>query len=136
MITMGQLSIPLTLICLGAQLKNIPRSKDRQMFSAISWVMVCRFTIMPTIGLILVMMTRSFYLHDPMLWFTLIMLSAGPTAINCINLTQLTGAFQKEMATLLFYSYLVAAPMVTCIVVVAFMSISNVASTDNGFGHR
>ncbi|CAG8679365.1 27769_t:CDS:2 [Dentiscutata erythropus] len=123
--SMGSITIPLMLILLGAQLWNLPRSKGKEMFASISYVMSCRYLIMPIIGGIMIILTKSLYRNDPMLWFILMMISSGPTAINCINLVQLTGNFEEEMATLLFYSYICLAPLIT-VIVICFLALVNV----------
>ncbi|KAG9305021.1 hypothetical protein G9A89_007424 [Geosiphon pyriformis] len=123
MICVGDTAVPLTLLVLGAQLSNIPRSKGGNLFPALGWVMFCRFLIMPFIGIGIVMWTRDWFSNDPMLWFALMFLAAGPSAVNCINITQLTGAFQEEMAALLFYSYAAVAPILTVSVMVMFLAI-------------
>ncbi|CAG8569959.1 9978_t:CDS:2 [Ambispora gerdemannii] len=129
MIFLGNASTPLTLLVLGAQLSNLSRSKSGKMFSAISWVMIARFMIMPFIGISLVMMTRGWFLDDPMFWFVLMMLASGPSAINCINVTQLTGAFQEEMAALLIYSYIAVIPTLTVTVMTMFYLIHKTSTT-------
>ncbi|CAG8443058.1 6106_t:CDS:2 [Diversispora eburnea] len=102
--SLGSVTVPLTLITLGAQLKNLPRTKGKEIFSTILYIMFNRFIIMPLIGIAIILLTRNWYINDPMLWFILIMLACGPPAVNCMNLTQFTGTFQEEMAALLFYS--------------------------------
>ncbi|KAG9295712.1 hypothetical protein G9A89_001729 [Geosiphon pyriformis] len=126
MIFIGDTAVPLTLLALGAQLNNQPRKEGRQTFSAVSLVMTGRFLIMPIIGISLVMLTRSWYIDDPMLWFALMLFASGPTAVNCVNITQFTGAFQDEMATLLFYSYITFALGLTFNVMGMFFMISKV----------
>ncbi|RIB03082.1 auxin efflux carrier [Gigaspora rosea] len=121
----ASITIPLMLISLGAQLQNLPRSKAKEMFTSISYVMFCRYLIMPIIGVIMIISTKSLYINDPMLWFILMMIASGPTAISCINLVQLTGNFEEEMAVLLFYSYICLAPIIT-ITVISFLTIINV----------
>ncbi|CAG8470175.1 6293_t:CDS:2 [Ambispora leptoticha] len=129
MIFLGNASTPLTLLTLGAQLSNLSsRSKGGKMYSAISWVMIARFMIMPFIGIFLVMMTRDWLVDDPMLWFVLMMLASGPSAFNCINITQLTGAFQEEMARLLIYSYIAVIPILTVTVMTMFYFIHKTIS--------
>nr|CAG8497146.1 11294_t:CDS:2 [Entrophospora candida] len=125
---LGSMAIPLTLITLGAQLRNLPRTRGQEMMPAINYVMVCRFLVMPIIGIITILLTRSWYISDPMFWFVLILLACGPPAVNCMNLTQLTGTFQEEMATLLFYSYIAVVPMITMLLMVILTIISKVAS--------
>ncbi|CAG8490036.1 6703_t:CDS:2 [Ambispora gerdemannii] len=127
MITLGNLSIPITLLLLGTQLNNSPpTAKDSQLFPTIGWVMASRFLFVPIFGISLVYLTRTWYsYYDPMLWFVLMLLSASPTAVNCINLTQLTGTFQEEMSTLLFYSYVLTAPILTFLIMIMILVIQN-----------
>ncbi|RHZ50118.1 hypothetical protein Glove_505g16 [Diversispora epigaea] len=123
----GSITVPLTLITLGAQLKNLPRSDGKEMFSAITFIMSCRFIIMPTIGLVMIFFTRTWYMNDPVLWFVLILIASGPTAVNCMNLAQLCGVFQEEMATLLFYSYVAVAPLITPLIMITLSIISTIS---------
>ncbi|CAG8445096.1 6236_t:CDS:2 [Ambispora gerdemannii] len=109
----GDIAIPLTILLLGAQLNNLSSSKSREILGIISYIMTCRFIIMPIIGILLVVMTREWYFKDPMLWFVMMMTASGPSAINIMNMAQITGTFQEEVAALLAYSYLALAPMVT-----------------------
>ncbi|CAG8522644.1 16943_t:CDS:2 [Gigaspora rosea] len=112
----GSTAIPLTLLTLGAELHNLPRSHNEHMVSMIVYVLTCRFLIMPIFAVLLVLFTTSYYLNDPMLWFVLILVASGPTAVSCINLSQLTNTYQEEFSALLFYSYLLAAPFVTALI--------------------
>ncbi|CAG8569652.1 8805_t:CDS:2, partial [Acaulospora morrowiae] len=125
----GTITIPLTLISLGAQLKNMQCSKGNQILSTIGYIMACRFFIMPIIGVVLVLVTKSWYMQDPMLWFVLMLFASGPTAIGCINLAQLNESFEEEMAALLFYSYVAVPPLLTLIV----MSMLTVIGSVNSF---
>ncbi|CAG8465054.1 9014_t:CDS:2 [Dentiscutata erythropus] len=113
----GSIAIPLTLLTLGAELYNLPRSHKEHMVSMITYVLTCRYIIMPVIGILLVLYTTSYYINDPMLWFVLILLASGPTAISCVNLAQLANNYQEEFSALLFYSYILATPFVTLVVV-------------------
>ncbi|CAG8762947.1 10844_t:CDS:2, partial [Cetraspora pellucida] len=113
---MGATYVPLTLITLGAHLNNLPHAKSQEILPIIAYIMSCRFIIMPIIGVVTILSTRTWYINDPMLLFVLMLFASGPTAINCMNLVQLTGTFKEEMATLLFYSYIAVAPMTTCLV--------------------
>ncbi|CAG8544269.1 7316_t:CDS:2 [Acaulospora colombiana] len=130
----GSISVPLTLLTLGAQLKNIPRTKSAHYWS-IGYTMLSRFIAMPIIGIVIVLATRHLYLEDPMLLFVLVMLASGPTAVNCMNLAQFTGTFQEEMATLLFYSYIAAAPTIT-LLVVGLLSIIGKKPFETGLERR
>ncbi|CAG8653126.1 998_t:CDS:2 [Funneliformis caledonium] len=125
--TLGDISVPLNLLTLGAQLKNLPRAKGQEMLPAISWVMMCRFVIMPIIGVTVVIITKDYYLNDPMLWFVLMLLASGPPAVNCMNLSQLTGSFQEEMVALLFYSYAAVAPLIALLIMAMLTIIGKAA---------
>ncbi|CAG8671090.1 7655_t:CDS:2, partial [Scutellospora calospora] len=65
----GSVSVPLTLITLGAQLKNLQSSNNKRIASMITYALTCRLIIMPIIGTVMVLLTKSWYLNDPMLWF-------------------------------------------------------------------
>ncbi|CAG8503323.1 7605_t:CDS:1 [Diversispora eburnea] len=123
----GTITIPLTLMALGAQLANLPtRSKGgKSLFPSIGYILICRFLVMPLIGIILVLLTKNWFVQDPMLWFILMLLASGPTAVNCLNLAYLNKSFEEEMATLLFYSYMALAPFITIIVMGMLSIIGN-----------
>jgi auxin efflux carrier family protein len=73
---------------------------------------------MPAIGITLVMLAKDYFIDDKMLWFVLMLMASGPPAVNCMNLTQVTGTFQGEMATLLLYSYVVVGPLMSILVMI------------------
>ncbi|CAG8664269.1 19753_t:CDS:2, partial [Dentiscutata erythropus] len=112
----GSIAIPLTLLTLGAQLYNLPRSRNENIGSIIAYILTCRLLLMPIIGILLVMFTTSYYIDDPMLWFVLILISSGPPAINCANIAQLTNNYQDEFSVLLFYAYIFTIPFTTILV--------------------
>jgi predicted permease len=126
---LGNVTVPLTLLVLGAQLRNIPRARGEEMVPMASCVMTCRFVVMPVIGVILVLVTYQHYLNDRMLWFVLMLLASGPSAVNCMNIAQLTGTFQEEMATLLFYSYIALAPLLTITLMVMLTVLQSMGDT-------
>ncbi|CAG8620456.1 825_t:CDS:2 [Ambispora leptoticha] len=127
MINLGNLMIPVTLLLLGTQLyNNQPTRKNSEFFPTIGWVALSRFLLVPLLGIPLVYFTRSWYnYYDPMLWFVLMLLSTNPTAINCVNITHLTGTFEEEMSTLLFYTYLITAPILSFMVMLMIVLIEN-----------
>ncbi|CAG8460862.1 10697_t:CDS:2, partial [Gigaspora rosea] len=113
----GSITVPLTLLTLGAQLYNLPRSLNENISSIIIYILTCRFLLMPIIGILLVFHTTSYYTNDPMLWFIIILISFGPPAITCINLAQLANNYQEEFAALLFYGYIFATPLAAILVI-------------------
>jgi hypothetical protein len=113
---LGTISVPLTLLTLGAQVKTLPSENGKELVPQILYVMLSRFVIMPIIGTIIVVYTKDYFLVDPMFWFILMSMSSGPPAVNCMNLAQITGNFQGEMATLLFYTYAAVGPLMAILV--------------------
>ncbi|KAG9305418.1 hypothetical protein G9A89_011551 [Geosiphon pyriformis] len=122
----GEITIPVTLLCLGAQMKNFSPLKNRSMLPAISYILLCRFIIMPAIAIVLVILTRNWYFQDPMLWFVLMLSASGPSAINIINIAQITGTFQEETTALLLYSYLVTTPILVAYLVIMLSIIGEI----------
>ncbi|KAF0369732.1 auxin efflux carrier [Gigaspora margarita] len=122
----GSVSVPLTLLTLGAQLKNLSSSKSKSIANMIAYVLTCRLVIMPVIGTVMVLLTKHWYLSDPMLWLILILMASGPTAVNCINLTQLTDNYQEEMSAVLFYGYVVSIPLVTILLMVILSCLKEI----------
>ncbi|CAG8483561.1 4982_t:CDS:2 [Ambispora leptoticha] len=123
----GEIAIPFTILLLGAQLNNISPHKSRELLPIISYIMTCRFIIMPIIGISLVVLTRGWYFDDPMLWFVMMLATSGPTAINTMNVAQITGSFQEEVAALLAYSYIALAPMITVFTMIILSIIESLA---------
>ncbi|RGB25589.1 auxin efflux carrier [Rhizophagus diaphanus] len=113
---LGTISVPLTLLTLGAQVKTLPSENGKELVPQILYVTLSRFVIMPIIGTIIVVYTKDYFLVDPMFWFILMSMSSGPPAVNCMNLAQITGNFQGEMATLLFYTYAAVGPLMAILV--------------------
>ncbi|GBC00333.1 hypothetical protein RclHR1_03810022 [Rhizophagus clarus] len=122
---LGTISVPLTLLTLGAQVKTLPSENGKELFPQILYVMFSRFVIMPIIGTIIVVYTKDYFIVDPMFWFILMSMSSGPPAVNCMNLAQITGNFQGEMATLLFYSYAAVGPLMAVLVMAMLRVIAD-----------
>ncbi|CAG8435926.1 8603_t:CDS:2 [Ambispora gerdemannii] len=120
----GNIAIPMTLLILGSQMNNLSTSQNREVLLPISFIMLCRLIVMPIIGIILVIATRSWYFEDPMLWFVLMVSASGPTAINLLNIAQMVGAFEQEISALLVYSYLALIPMLSVYVMI-FLFVIN-----------
>ncbi|CAG8483580.1 4983_t:CDS:2 [Ambispora leptoticha] len=127
----GEITIPFTILLLGAQLNNLSSHKNRELLPIISYIMTCRFIIMPIIGISLVVLTRSWYFDDPMLWFVMMLAASGPTAINTMNMAQITGSFLEEVAALLAYSYIALAPMITVFMMIMLSVIENLTRQDH-----
>ncbi|CAG8487400.1 8825_t:CDS:2 [Ambispora leptoticha] len=119
---LGDIAIPMTLLILGSQMNNLSIGQNREILLPISFIMLCRFIIMPIIGIAFLIATRSWYFEDPMLWFVLMLTASGPTAINLLNIAQMVGAFEQEISALLVYSYVALIPMLSVYVMI-FLSV-------------
>ncbi|KAG0243589.1 hypothetical protein BGW41_001800 [Actinomortierella wolfii] len=76
----------------------------------IPYVLLIRLLILPSLCLPMVMYhPRSLFPHllatDPTFSLALVLLASSPTAINIIQMCQIKGFFEKEMAGVLFWSY-------------------------------
>ncbi|ORY04224.1 auxin efflux carrier [Basidiobolus meristosporus CBS 931.73] len=114
----GQASIPLILLCLGAQLYAL---SGRSGFKKVIWtIVVQRLLVMPMVAIGVVLLTHKLISlgSDPVFVLTMMILGSGPTAVNLMNICQALGNYEDEMAELLLYSYLIAAPALTLWVVV------------------
>ena len=85
---------------------------------------------MPIIGITIILLTKSWYINDPMFLFILILLACGPPAVNCINMTRLTRTYEEEMATLLFYSYIAVVPIISILLMIVLTIISKIETQD------
>ncbi|KAK9721792.1 hypothetical protein K7432_003152 [Basidiobolus ranarum] len=114
----GNASIPLILLCLGAQLHGL--SGHTEYKKVISAIVIQRMLLMPIIVISVVLLTHGFFSlgSDPAFVLVMMLLGSGPTAVNLMSICQAVGSYEKEMAQLLFYSYLFAAPALTLWVVV------------------
>ncbi|OLY81468.1 putative transporter [Smittium mucronatum] len=80
----------------------------------IAIVLLGRFLVVPTAAILFLICLRSLFpnqvlllVNDPVFFFTLLVLSATPPAINLITVVQSVGLFEDDAANLLMWSYLV-----------------------------
>ncbi|ORX88803.1 hypothetical protein K493DRAFT_200370, partial [Basidiobolus meristosporus CBS 931.73] len=116
--TTGNASIPLILLCLGAQLNGL-FGKGYKIQRSIVYALVVRLLMMPLVSAGIVMATRHLFSlgQDPLFLLTMMVLGSSPTAINLINICQTEGYLEDQTAQLLLYAYVLAAPALTCWVV-------------------
>ncbi|KAK9721493.1 hypothetical protein K7432_003374 [Basidiobolus ranarum] len=114
----GNSSIPLILLCLGAQLNGL-FGKGQKIKRSIMYVLAVRLLMMPLVAAGIVMATRRLFSlgEDPLFLLTMMILGSSPTAINLINICQTEGYLEDQTAQLLLYAYVLAAPALTCWVV-------------------
>ncbi|KAI8581177.1 hypothetical protein K450DRAFT_233456 [Umbelopsis ramanniana AG] len=106
---LGQACIPMVMITLGAELYTLPRDTSSSTKEMVTAIILLKMLVMPILGGAAVLSLRQWVTDDPMMLFVLILLAASPTAINLMTISQMTRRYESETATVLFYSYLVAA---------------------------
>ncbi|RFU30925.1 hypothetical protein B7463_g5404, partial [Scytalidium lignicola] len=112
----GQIFVPLPLLVAGVSLytasqqvggKNIP-------WLTALFVLVVRFVLWPvaSIGAIYLLASKTNILgNDPMLWFTMMLMPAGPPAMKLITMVQVSDAGEEDehmIAKILTISYIVS----------------------------
>lgn len=130
--TIGTISIPLTMFCLGCQLHTLAKkpqssedtSSSMQMNGSaheqtkqriltkikhslpMIYIYVVRYVVMPLITVPVVLLLRPWLSTDPVFLFVLMLLPCGPPAIKVINIADLKGKYQREMARTLLWAYI------------------------------
>ncbi|EMD37609.1 hypothetical protein CERSUDRAFT_114257 [Gelatoporia subvermispora B] len=86
---LGELFVSLQAFTVGAELANVPSMHPGTV--PICFVLLIRFIIMPALSLLFVWLTagRGIYVDDPLVWFILILIPAGPSAMLLVNVAEL-----------------------------------------------
>ncbi|KAJ1913984.1 hypothetical protein IWQ60_008996 [Tieghemiomyces parasiticus] len=90
--------------------------------------MVGRFIIFPAICIPMLLFLRPYIpiaAADPVFILTLMVLCCMPPAINLITVAQALGIFEEESAKLLFYTYVTAVPVLTLLITIFLLVVSN-----------
>lgn len=93
----------------------------------VPFILFCRMLLSPLITLPAVLLVPNSLspalFGDPIFRLTMVMLSASPTAVNMMQICQINGFFEKNMARLLFWSYcVVGVPGILVWVMVALQA--------------
>ncbi|KAJ2985693.1 hypothetical protein NUW54_g10066 [Trametes sanguinea] len=91
-------SVVLQTFSVGARARDRPSAHPGTL--AMSWVLLVRFIIMPAIALLFVFVTagRGLYVDDRLVWFLLILMPAGPSAMLLVNVAELVDINQGAIA--------------------------------------
>ncbi|KAI8084214.1 membrane transport protein-domain-containing protein [Gilbertella persicaria] len=129
----GKVSVPIILLCLGAQLKSIretPSTKNPKYRKPVCVALFIRMILTPLIVLPTVFAFATWggaiskLAHDPIFIVSMVIVGCTPTAINLAQITQVSGMFEEEMLNLLFWSYGVACvPICTLVVFLALLMV-------------
>ncbi|CAK7896668.1 hypothetical protein CAAN1_04S05974 [[Candida] anglica] len=120
---LGSVSIPLILIVLGSNLypsKDIPPAsrhyKKIVIGSLLSRMILPSLILLPFITL-LVKFVKISILDDPIFLIVAFILTISPPAIQLSQIVQLNGIYQKEMAGVLFWGYVILTLPTTIFIV-------------------
>lgn len=126
---LGSVSIPLILIVLGSNLypsADIPppsKHYNKIVFaSLLSRMILPSFILLPVIAICVKYVNISI-LDDPIFLIVAFVLTVSPPAIQLSQITQLNGIFQKEMAGVLFWGYVILTLPTTIFIVVASLEV-------------
>ncbi|OBZ90791.1 putative transporter C5D6.04 [Choanephora cucurbitarum] len=130
----GKVSVPLVLVCLGAQLKHIQETQPSQDKRYRKPVFLSIFVRMILVPLCVLPLVFSFHkwggvfsklAEDPIFIVSMVIVGCTPTAINLAQITQVNGAFEQEMLSVLFWSYgIFCIPICTLVVFLALWMVS------------
>ncbi|EEQ40643.1 Membrane transport family protein [Clavispora lusitaniae] len=126
---LGSVSIPLILIVLGSNLypsADIPapsRNYKKIVFaSLVSRMILPSFVLLPLIAICVKYVNISI-LDDPIFLIVAFVLTVSPPAIQLSQITQLNGIYQKEMAGVLFWGYVILTLPTTIFIVVTSLEV-------------
>lgn len=130
----GKASVPIVLVCLGAQLKSIRDTQQtnttQKSKKPITLSILIRMFLTPLCVLPIVFLFAKFgqswseLANDPMFLVSMIVVGCTPTAINLSQITQVSGAFEEEMLNVLFWSYgVICIPVCTLVVFLALILV-------------
>lgn len=131
----GKASVPIVLVCLGAQLKSIRQTQQHQSTTKyrrpVSVALFLRMMLMPICVIPLVYafsrwgQAWSKLAGDPMFLVSMVVIGCTPTAINLAQITQVSGIFEEEMLNVLFWSYgVICIPVCTLVVFLALTMVN------------
>ncbi|CAG8606107.1 583_t:CDS:2 [Gigaspora margarita] len=124
------LTVPMTLVAIGAQAGCVKTLFIKRItFKPVVYIMICRYLIMPIIGIIIVLSCKFvakdldwFIIHDPMFIYAAICLSCWPTAIDLFDT-------QDELLTLTYSSYILLSPVIWFTLIGLLSIIAHITGT-------
>ncbi|THG95307.1 hypothetical protein EW026_g6322 [Hermanssonia centrifuga] len=103
---LGGLFVALQMFLVGSELALIPRARPGVIPT--TYALLIRFIVMPGISLLFVWTTagRGWYADDTLVWFLLVLIPAGPSAMLLASVAELVGIDEGPIAGYLTISYL------------------------------
>ncbi|KAH8083748.1 hypothetical protein BXZ70DRAFT_900584 [Cristinia sonorae] len=108
---LGDLFVVLQTVVVGAELALVSRAHPG--WIPASYSMTIRFAIMPALSILFVWSTagRGWYVDDKLVWFLLVLIPAGPSAMLLVSVAEIVNVDQGPIAGYLFVSYLISPLM-------------------------
>ncbi|RDX55205.1 hypothetical protein OH76DRAFT_1340057 [Lentinus brumalis] len=102
---LGELFVVLQTFTVGAELA-IVKSSNPGVLST-SWILFVRFIIMPAVSLLFVWATagRGLYVDDQLVWFLLVLIPSGPSAMLLVSVAEMVDINQGAIAGYLTAAY-------------------------------
>lgn len=128
----GKASVPIVLVCLGAQLKSIRETQQTSTapYKPVALSIFIRMFLTPLCVIPIVFAFAYFgkawseLASDPMFIVSMVVVGCTPTAINLSQITQVNGIFEEEMLNVLFWSYgVICIPVCTLVVSLALIMV-------------
>lgn len=128
----GKASVPIVLVCLGAQLESIRETQQTSTapYKPVALSIFIRMFLTPLCVIPIVFAFAYFgkawseLASDPMFIVSMVVVGCTPTAINLSQITQVNGIFEEEMLNVLFWSYgVICIPVCTLVVSLALIMV-------------
>ncbi|TFK46069.1 hypothetical protein OE88DRAFT_1668210 [Heliocybe sulcata] len=122
---LGDLFVVLQMYVLGAQLAIVKSANPGA--KPTLFVLFIRYIMMPAASLAFVLFTagRGWYTNDPLVWFLLILVPCGPSAMLLMNLAELMNIDQGPVAGMLTVSYLIS-PLIAIVCTLGLQVVDKV----------
>ena len=118
-VILGSATMPLSLIILGGNLAN-SYGKTKIKFSTIFFTAIGRYIFVPLIAFLFLFLIRSLGCKvTPLMAFIILLGGFMPPAMNLVVISQFADINKEKMATLMFWMYLIAIPVMTIWLTVA-----------------
>ncbi|KAI0793207.1 auxin efflux carrier [Abortiporus biennis] len=108
---LGDLFAVLQTVVVGAELALVPRANPGVIASI--FTLSVRFLVMPLLSVLFVWTTagKGLYIDDKLVWFLLILIPSGPSALLLVSVAEMVNIDQGPIAGYLAISYLVSPLM-------------------------
>ncbi|KAI0682414.1 membrane transport protein-domain-containing protein [Cytidiella melzeri] len=121
----GELYVATQMFIVGTQIAILPGVKPQ--FGPTAYSMLVRFLLMPGVSLLFVWATagRGWYVDDKLVWFLLVLIPSGPSAMLLASVAELANVDQGPIAGYLTVSYMFS-PLMAVVCTLGLLVVNNV----------